>query len=276
MDHRAGLARVEGPCEAAEGIGRAAHHRQRNGNPLDTCLPAAEALAHRAARLLVHVGVGVQEGRRDLRVHGPAALRSSQRTLHCDTCAARLPQRRALRSTFASVRRFVFAAALVSALVAVPVSADAFTLGVSSAEVTSNSALLWTHAAKAGKVTLVVARDRRFSRRRVTKKLVAKKSSDLTVQSRVTRLQAGKRYYYFFIQGKKRSAIGTFATAPKPAAAKTIRFAVTGDSDPVRVNGHNFWNKDGSNDWATYRAMTREKNDFNVNLGDTIYSDAEL
>jgi phosphodiesterase/alkaline phosphatase D-like protein len=41
------------------------------------------------------------------------------------------------------------------------------------------------------------------------------------------------------------------------------------------VNGHNYWNKDGSADMATYKAMTREKNDFNVNLGDTIYSDAE-
>src|SRR5439155_7108980 len=37
----------------------------------------------------------------------------------------------------------------------------------------------------------------------------------------------------------------------------------------------NYWNKDGSNNWATYKAMTKEKNNFNVNLGDTIYSDAE-
>jgi phosphodiesterase/alkaline phosphatase D-like protein len=51
---------------------------------------------------------------------------------------------------------------------------------------------------------------------------------------------------------------------------------VTGDADGIRVNGHNYWNKDGSADWATYKAMTREKNAFNVNLGDTIYSDAEI
>src|SRR5437762_206665 len=39
-------------------------------------------------------------------------------------------------------------------------------------------------------------------------------------------------------------------------------------------DGRNYWNKDGAADMATYKAMTREKNDFNVNLGDTIYSDS--
>jgi phosphodiesterase/alkaline phosphatase D-like protein len=175
------------------------------------------------------------------------------------------------------MRRVLLATALVSALATVPSTAGArvFTYGVSAADVTSSTALLWAHAVKAGKVRLVVARDKKFTRKRVTKMLFARKSNDLTVQSRVAGLAAGARYWYFFVQGRQRSVIGTFATAPKPGAAKTIRFAVTGDADPVRVNGHNYWNKDGSNDWATYRAMTREKNDFNVNLGDTIYSDAE-
>src|SRR3954454_19414458 len=168
-------------------------------------------------------------------------------------------------------------AALVTALAAVPSTASAgpFRYGVSSAEVTSSSALLWAHAIKTGKARLVVGVDKRFTRTRITKTVFARKSNDLTVQSRVAGLAANRRYWFFFVQGNQRSVIGTFMTAPKSRAAKTIRFAVTGDSDPVRVNGHNYWNKDGSNDWATYKAMTREKNAFNVNLGDTIYSDAE-
>jgi alkaline phosphatase D len=173
--------------------------------------------------------------------------------------------------------RPLLAAALVSVVAAVPSPANAagFRYGVSSAEVTSNSALLWAHAVKSGKVRLVVALNDKFTRKRITKTLFAKKGSDLTVQSRVAGLAAATRYYYFFVQGKQRSVIGTFKTAPKAGISKTIRFAVTGDADPVRVNGQNYWNKDGSDNWATYRAMTREKNDFNVNLGDTIYSDAE-
>jgi alkaline phosphatase D len=175
------------------------------------------------------------------------------------------------------MRRLLLAAALVIALAIVPSSAAAagFSYGVSAAEVTSSSAVLWAHAPKAGKVQLIVAQNKRFTLKRVTKTLSASKSSDLTVQSRVSRLAPGRRYYYFFVQGKKRSDIGTFSTAPKATSAKTIRFAVTGDADPVRVSGHNFWNKDGAADFATYKAMTRERNDFNVNLGDTMYSDAE-
>jgi alkaline phosphatase D len=103
----------------------------------------------------------------------------------------------------------------------------------------------------------------------------AKKANDLTLQTRVAGLKPSTTYYYFFHQGKQRSLLGKFTTAPKTTSPKTISFAVTGDSDPVRVNGHNYWNKDGSADMATYKAMVKEKNDFNVNLGDTIYSDAE-
>jgi phosphodiesterase/alkaline phosphatase D-like protein len=174
------------------------------------------------------------------------------------------------------MRRPLFAAALVSALAALSftASAGAFSYGVSSAEVTHNSALLWTRAAKAGKVNLVVALDRHFRRKRIAKTLFARKSHDLTVESRVAGLAANKSYYYFFFQGKKRTVIGTFKTAPKPAAAKTIRFAVTGDADPIRVNGKNVRNPEGAADMATYQAMAREKNNFNINLGDTIYSDS--
>jgi phosphodiesterase/alkaline phosphatase D-like protein len=175
------------------------------------------------------------------------------------------------------MRRPILAAAVVTALATVPSTAAAapFRYGVSSAEVTSSSALLWARAIHAGKVRLVVGVDRNFRRRRITKMVLARKSSDLTVQTRVAGLAPSRRYWFFFVQGKQRSVIGTFTTAPKPTSSKTIRFAVTGDSDPVRVNGQNYWNKDGSADWATYKAMAREKNAFNVNLGDTIYSDAE-
>ena len=174
------------------------------------------------------------------------------------------------------MRRVILAATLVSVLAAVPSTAGAasFSYGVSSAEVTSKSALVWTRAPKAGKVRLVVALNRRFTQKRIAKTLFAQKSHDLTVQSTVAGLGAGKQYFYYFIQGKKRSAIGSFKTAPKPTAAKTIRFAVTGDADPIKVNGRNVRNPEGSADMATYKAMAREKNDFNVNLGDTIYSDS--
>lgn len=175
------------------------------------------------------------------------------------------------------MRRVLLAAALVAALAAVPstASARAFSYGVAAAEVTSNSALLWARPLKTGRVQLVVSLDKGFRRTRITKIVFARKVNDLTVQTRVAGLMAAHRYYYFFIQGRQRSLVGTFTTAPKSTSPKTIRFAVTGDADGVRQNGGNYWNKDGSGDMATYKAMRSEKNDFNVNLGDTIYSDAE-
>src|SRR4051812_44210204 len=143
------------------------------------------------------------------------------------------------------MRRILTVPALVTAVALVPASATAatFQYGVSSAEVTSKSALLWAHAPKAGKVTLEVGLDKHFKKRkRITKVVIAKASNDLTVQTSVAGLAPKTRYYFFFHQGSKRSVVGTFQTAPAPTAAKTIRFAVTGDADGVRgKDGHNQW-----------------------------------
>src|SRR5215212_7924112 len=172
------------------------------------------------------------------------------------------------------MRRLLIPAALAAAAIVPSTAAAAFTFGVSSAEVTSSSAVLWAHSTKAGKAKLIVALDRRFTRKRIVKNVFARKANDNTIQNRVSSLAAGKRYYFFFTQGKSRSVIGTFKTAPKSKTSKTVRFAVTGDTSGERdPSGKNYWNKDGARDFATYKAMVREKNDFNVNLGDTIYSD---
>jgi phosphodiesterase/alkaline phosphatase D-like protein len=175
------------------------------------------------------------------------------------------------------MRRVLLAAALVSVAATFPSVAGAagFTYGVSSSEIKPSSALLWTRAGKTGKVGLKLARDRRFRRGRISRTVLARRSNDLTVQTTVRRLRPGTRYYYFWHQGRKRSVIGTFRTAPRPSSRTPIRFAVTGDADGVKnSSGQNQWNKDGAANFATYKAMTRERNHFNVNLGDTIYSDS--
>ena len=51
-----------------------------------------------------------------------------------------------------------------------------------------------------------------------------------------------------------------------------MRFAISGDADATpAANG-----KPGFNHFAVYGRMADERNDFNINLGDTIYSDSEL
>ena len=67
--------------------------------------------------------------------------------------------------------------------------------------------------------------------------------------------------------------MGTFVTAPKTNDDASIKFAWTGDYDAEPAVGQTqpFWN-----DFGVFRSMQAEGNDFNVALGDTIYSDSEV
>jgi alkaline phosphatase D len=151
-------------------------------------------------------------------------------------------------------------------------SAKGFSSGVASAEVSQKTALLWTRADKSGRVTLTVARDRRLRRGAKTFRVRARKGADNTVQRKVGKLKPGTRYYFQFARKGARSDRGTFRTAPKPGSTKKVRFAWTGDSDPVLEPGTK---KLHFGPFGVFERMAREGNAFNVNLGDTIYSDTD-
>jgi alkaline phosphatase D len=167
----------------------------------------------------------------------------------------------------------VIAALLALLAVAAPASAKGFKYGVSAGDTSSSSAIVWTRSDKAGRLTLQVSRDKRFRHGVKRYKLRTRRSHDNTVQRKITRLRAGKRYYYRFVQGKRRSARGTFVTAPKPSSNGSVRFAWSGDTDFLKAPGEKspHWNTGG-----VFQRMAREKNAFNIHLGDTIYSDTEV
>lgn len=167
----------------------------------------------------------------------------------------------------------VLAALALSAAFPSATSAAGFSLGVAAGEVTSSSAQVWAHATSKGRTTLQVSRTKSFRRLDATKPVPAVAASDFTVQAKVSRLKANTTYYYRWVQGSKRSAVGTFKTAPAPNADATIRFAWSGDADAQRARGASkpFYNR-----FEVYRRMARERNNFNVNLGDSIYSDSEV
>jgi len=173
------------------------------------------------------------------------------------------------------MRRVVVLAA--SALLAFAVvSADAatpgFPYGVAAGEVTSTSAILWTRAPKVGPVRLGLVPDVSGARLIFVSGLRATRESDLTVQWRVHGLEPATSYRYVFEQGKATSPTGTFTTAPAPSAGVNVRFAISGDADATPgANG-----KPGFNRFQVYARMAAERNDFNINLGDTIYSDSEV
>src|SRR5436190_19273526 len=179
-------------------------------------------------------------------------------------------------------RRAVAAVSVLAAVLAVPSAAPAasgFSFGVSAAEVTSSSAILWAHANSSGRYVARIARDSRFRHVLASARPNARSSSDLTVQVTVRGLQPGTRFFYRFDgRGGRSSDTGTFRTAPAANQNATIRFGWSGDADAQRAVGQSqpFYNSLGDHNFAVYGAMARENNNFNLNFGDTIYSDSEV
>ena len=171
------------------------------------------------------------------------------------------------------MRRIAVLAAL-AILAGAVLSADAappgFGDGVAAGDVGSRTALVWTRAPRAGSVRLVVS-TRRSLDLGAAYTAVARRTNDRTVTVEVV-VEPGRRHWYRFEQRGALSPVGTFEAAPAPSADTSVRFAVSGDADatPAR-NGKPAYNR-----FQVYARMAAERNDFNVNLGDTIYSDSSV
>jgi alkaline phosphatase D len=189
------------------------------------------------------------------------------------------------------VHRLAIPLAVVSALAsgaaaAGEAPAPVFRYGVAAGEITSTSARLWTRAPAAGpvllgvwpaslRITVRVGELARGARPRVPQLRVvflrARPADDLTVQRVVGGLEPATAYRYSFAFDAGRAQVsGSFRTAPRATADARVRFAVTGDADATPgPSGRPAYNR-----FETYARMARERNDFNINLGDTIYSDS--
>jgi phosphodiesterase/alkaline phosphatase D-like protein len=154
-------------------------------------------------------------------------------------------------------------------------AAEGFSYGVAAGDITPRSAILWGKADEAGTYGLEVADKRGFRRGGVAAfVLKADEADDFTLQRRVEGLKPGSRYLYRFTARKgRRSDSGTFVTAPRARANATVEFAWTGDTDFSPEPGETtpVWNSG-----QIFRRMLVERNDFNIHLGDTIYSDSEI
>jgi phosphodiesterase/alkaline phosphatase D-like protein len=179
-------------------------------------------------------------------------------------------------------RAAAVAVAAILATVAVPTAAQAargFSFGVSSAEVTSSSALLWARANSGGRYWAQIARDRAFRHVVASASVRALSSNNGTMQITARGLRPNTRFFYRFAgSGGRRSDTGQFRTAPSASQNATIHFGWSGDADAQRARGQTqpFYNTLGDRNFAVYGALARENNSFNVNLGDTIYSDSEV
>jgi alkaline phosphatase D len=169
----------------------------------------------------------------------------------------------------------IFAAALagvvVTGLALGAAAAPTFTDGVAAGEIRATSAKVWARSPQAGPVNVYVS-TRSDARGGLVVSVPARAANDLTVERVLKGLKPGTRYFYAFAIALARSPVGQFETAPAATASSRVRFAITGDADATPgPNG-----KPGFNRFETYGRMAAEHNDFNINLGDTIYSDSEL
>ena len=144
-----------------------------------------------------------------------------------------------------------------------------FQYGVAAGEIRPTSAVLWTRAPAAGRVRVTVTA--RGSGGSVWNTRASGRD-DETASVAVSGLEPSTTYTYVFREGGASSPAGTFTTAPGTDATRSVRFALSGDADATAgTNG-----APGFNRYEVYGRMAAERNDFNVNLGDTIYSDSEL
>ncbi|HEX4747371.1 MAG TPA: alkaline phosphatase D family protein [Gaiellaceae bacterium] len=172
-----------------------------------------------------------------------------------------------MRAFVVLVSTLVLAAAVASA----DAQSPGFRYGVAAGDIASTSAVLWTRAPSTGPVRLLVA-EQPPGRAVITRTTTVSTKTDLTVTVRVTGLRPATLYSYSFSHRGRTSATGRFRTTPGVKAVSRVRFGISGDADATPgTNG-----KPAFNSFGVYARMAAERNDFNINLGDTIYSDSEV
>jgi alkaline phosphatase D len=176
------------------------------------------------------------------------------------------------------VRGKVAAIVVAFAALSVPASAgaaaNAFTDGVTAGEITANSAIIWGQTNHAAQVKAQVATDSLFHNVVRERLVPAQDGNDDTVQTKFRGLTPFRTYHYrFCYPSGPCSAQGSFLTAPSPSANQVIRFGFSGDESGAPAPGQTqpYWG-----DFKAFQSMVAEHNDFNVDFGDTIYSDPEV
>ncbi|MGE5690753.1 MAG: alkaline phosphatase D family protein [Pseudomonadota bacterium] len=171
-------------------------------------------------------------------------------------------------------RRLLVLLAVALVLPSAAPAAPSFPLGVAAGDVRPDGAILWTAVARPGTVWAEVSADRRFRGMPAARlRMDTRRVGGIVAIRRVVALQPGRRYWYRFRQRGATSPVGAFRTAPPLGSPATVRFAISGDADGARNPSTG---RPGYNRFEVYARMAAAGNDFNVNLGDTIYSDSEI
>ncbi len=150
-------------------------------------------------------------------------------------------------------------------------------LGVGAGDATSNDVVLWTRAQDSTSLagvalTAQVSTDPAFATGVATFTGTTDPAHDYTVHIGATGLHSATRYYYRFTTSGTVSQVGTFVTAPDPAASAPVTFGFTGDADglmrPYPATASIHFTPPGAPGFGPFNF------DYFVWLGDTIYETA--
>lgn len=155
----------------------------------------------------------------------------------------------------------------IVALVLVAVSANVATAsgagfreGVAAGNATASSVRLWTRAPRPGTVELVLSRRRDLAGAPLRPGIEARAVDGNVAAATVSGLAPGRSYWYRFEQGRARSPVGRFRTAPARGRDAAVRFGVVAGLLDPRARPR----------LGLLDRVTRRPNDFNVLLGDAV------
>ena len=143
-----------------------------------------------------------------------------------------MAHRRGICSVAVGVVIASIAALCASGVVAKP---KGFKYGVTAADVTAKSAILWAKANRSRSVLAQISHKGGFGRCKASNaevKVKAKSGHDNTLRAEIEGLKPDTSYTYrFCTENGARSAKGRFTTAPSKNQNETIQFALSGDQD---------------------------------------------
>jgi alkaline phosphatase D len=135
-------------------------------------------------------------------------------------------------------------------------------LGYVAGEVTPDSALIWLRAEPQSKVAIQYATHGGFSEFHSTAEHPVEAAADSTLKISLERLLPSTRYYYRAkVAGRVPGRIASFVTAPRPNDNAKVAFCFSGDT------------RESYRPFSVMEAVRRQRPDFFLHLGDTIYAD---
>lgn len=148
------------------------------------------------------------------------------------------------------------------AVIDTPDVGTGISLGYTSGEATSDSAIVWLRAAPGSRAVVQYGKDPALANFASTPEFAVREHADFTAQTILRALEPSSTYYYRAqLVGRRPGPIARFKTAPRADDAAKVSFCFSGDT------------RETYKPFTIMDAVRAQQPDFFLHLGDTIYAD---